>query len=78
MEFWINMSTNVVPLLRPEIKKPINKVIDIKNLISSVIDWAEDQGIDVQNDIGFQIRCADFMTYLELLAKEENGERKQA
>lgn len=72
------MSTNVVPLFGPKsqgVEMP--KVVDVKNLVTMIIDWAEDQGVDVQNDIGFQIRCADFMTYLELLAKED-GERKTA
>ena len=57
------MSTNVVPLFGPKSQGvEVPKVVDVKN---------------VQNDIGFQIRCADFMTYLELLAKED-GERKTA
>ena len=72
------MSSNVVPLFGPKLKvEDMPKVVDVKNLVSIIIDWAEDQGVDVQNDIGFQIRCADFMTYLELLAKED-GERKTA
>jgi hypothetical protein len=48
------------------------KAIDVTCLISSIIDWAENQGVEVDNDIGFQIRCADFMTYLELLVKDGN------
>ena len=78
MEFCINMSNNVVPLFKPKTENiHMPKIVDVNNLVSIVIDWAEDQGVDVQNDIGFQIRCADFMTYLELLAKEDR-EQKQA
>lgn len=71
------MNSNVISfqtyrVLTPEKKK----VVDVTCLISSIIDWVENQGIEVENDVGFQIRCADFMTYLELLAKD--GERKIA
>lgn len=72
------MSNNVVPLFGANnvpSKTPFRD-IDVTELISMIFDWAEYQGADIHNDIGFQVRCADFMTYLQLLAKE--GERKTA
>ena len=71
------MSSNIVSF-RGRTRKAVEqkKVIDVTNLISGILDWVESQGIEVENDIGFQVRCADFMTYLELLVKD--GDRKSA
>lgn len=71
------MNDNVVPLFRP--KNTVKKVpvgTDMTGLIIAVTNWAEEQGVDVSSDIGFQIRCADFMAYLQILAKE--GDKKFA
>jgi hypothetical protein len=70
------MSNNVVPLFGTKVT-PVRKSLDVTELVSSVIDWAVEQGVDVDNDVGFQVRCADFMTYLQLLAREEE-QRKTA
>lgn len=52
----------------------INKIpknIDTTAIIQMVLDWAESNGVDATNDVAFQVRCADFMTYLELAARDE-------
>jgi hypothetical protein len=65
------MSNNVVPMIRPTKELKTARSTDMSDLIAHIVDWAEDQGIDLDNDVGFQIRCADFMAYLEILAKDE-------
>lgn len=72
------MSDNVISFRKVEKTKSSKKIVNVEGLVSAIVDWAEEQGVDVQNDVGFQIRCADFMTYLELVAKEENETRKKA
>lgn len=67
------MSDNVVPLFGPRIKNKQPPNLDIGELIWAISSWAEDRGVDVSDDIGFQIRCTDFMTYLQLMVKEEDA-----
>ena len=35
-----------------------------------VLDWAEANGVDIENDIGFKIRLQDFMAHLQISAKK--------
>lgn len=51
-------------------------IIDLTILIRNVLDWASVNGVDVDNDIAFQVRLVDFMTYLELAAKDGRLDRK--
>lgn len=70
------MSNNVVSFSRKQ-SKPMPKATPntTANLIGAITDWAEEQGVDVYNDVGFQIRCADFIMHLQIMA---SGERKTA
>lgn len=59
--------SNVVPLFAPKLEK--RKSIDTAGLVSSITDWAEDQGVDI-NDQAFRTRCEDLVTWLHIMAKD--------
>jgi hypothetical protein len=40
-----------------------------EDFASMVIDWAEAQGLDIANDMGFKIRLSDFMAHLQMKVK---------
>ena len=73
------MSNNVVKLFGPREKRVPIAARDVSGLtavIHTIANWAESQGVDVNNDPGFLIRAADFMTYLQMLSRD--GEKKTA
>lgn len=76
------MSDNVIRAQfgpRPTIAAAVApETVDLTSLIQTIACWAEDHGVDVDNDYGFHVRLTDFMTYLELTAKESMRERKTA
>lgn len=45
--------------------------IGIDVVIQSITDWAEDNGIDIYNDMAFQLRLADFMALMKISAQKE-------
>jgi len=61
------MSDNVVALFGTP--KPERPPVDITGLVSVIIGWAQEQGIDVQNNAGFNIRVSDLMAQLQIMAK---------
>lgn len=70
------MSNNVVPLFGERTKpKKKSAPSNTSDLLLYIADWAENQGVDIY-DVGFQIRCADFMTHLQMMASD--GARKTA
>lgn len=62
---------NVVQLFSQKKKIEAEQEIDddVTGLILSITNWSEARGVDVYNDVGFQIRVADLMAQLKLLAK---------
>ncbi len=66
--------SNVVSLFQ---QKPKAGVVDddVTGLVLSITEWAEERGVDVYNDLAFQIRVADLMAQLKILAKEQNESR---
>ena len=66
------MSNNVILFNRGQIKPiPKEALNTTTNLIGAITDWAEQQGVDIYNDVGFQIRCADFIMHLQIMASKE-------
>jgi len=63
------MSNNVIELFPPAkvVERPSS--VDVTGLIDVIHTWAIEQGIDVQNDAGFEIRVADLMAQLQIMAK---------
>ena len=61
--------TNVIKLFTPKIRIEKELDDDVTGLILSITNWAEARGADVYNDLAFQIRVADLMAQLKLLAK---------
>ena len=59
--------SNVVPLFAPKSAK--KKSIDTEGLVSMITDWAEEQGVDI-NDQPFRTRCEDLVTWLHIMAKD--------
>lgn len=49
---------------------------DATDIVNAIVDWAYYRGIDVDGDIGFMIRCTDFVSYLQMAAK--NAEKNVA
>jgi hypothetical protein len=68
------MSNNVISLFGLR-KKPERKSLpsDTSSLALFIANWAEEQGVDIY-DVAFQIRCADFITHLQIMASD--GMRK--
>jgi hypothetical protein len=64
------MSDNVVPLFRKKAveTKKIPAEVDVTGLVLAITNWAEEQGVDVYNDIAFHIRVADLMAHLQIMA----------
>lgn len=70
------MSNNVIPLFggkKPAARKSLPS--DVTDLTMFIANWAEMQGVDIY-DVAFQIRCADFLTHLQIMASD--GARKSA
>ena len=74
------MSNNVVSIFagrqQPAPRPAPTIFADATDIINAIVDWADARGIDVLNDIGFQVRCRDFISHLQLAAKE--AEKKTA
>lgn len=73
------MSNNVVSLFGQKEKamQPSLKPTNINELIMSIIDWAYNEGIDVEKDVSFHTRLEDFSRNLKLMA-ENNRKQKIA
>ncbi len=61
--------SNVVQLFQPKTHSVQETDDDVSGLILGITNWAEERGVDVYNDLAFQIRVADLMAQLKLLAK---------
>jgi hypothetical protein len=49
--------------------KPQKKSIDTAGLVAHITDWAEEQGVDIE-DQAFRTRCEDLVTWLHIMAKD--------
>jgi hypothetical protein len=58
--------SNVVAMFNRTSNKPGPQIVpqSIEGPIEAIIDWAQSNGIDVQNNVAFQFRLADFMALL--------------
>ena len=58
--------SNVVQLFDRTSKKKSDMIVpqSIEGPIDAIISWAQSNGIDVENNIAFQFRLADFMALL--------------
>ncbi len=68
--------SNVVQLFQTKTPSVQEADDDVSGLILGITNWAEERGIDVYGDLGFQIRVADLMAQLKLLAKNVQYESR--
>jgi len=62
--------SNVVPLFKATTKEDKSATpVDIRELISNILDWTEKQGVEVKdNDLEFMIKCRDLVAHIQSLA----------
>ena len=62
---------NVVQMFgRKKPEQPARVPVPVSVPVEALIEWAESNGIDVQNDIRFHVRMTDFLSLLRNAVNE--------
>ena len=49
--------------------------VDPTGLILAITNWAEEHGVDVYNDIAFEIRVTDLVSQLQVMAQDVRNQK---